>query len=125
MHELLLAIQDHGLVSSFHEHKAIEIHRQYNDDPVEEFSQFLDQTVKLKKHPVAFESQKLTLVEVNYEIHNKELLALVFCFQKWCLYLFSVSSTLKVLTDHNSLNYFMTKKVLTCQQAHWAKFLAK
>ena len=74
---------------------------------------------------MAFDSRKLTSAEVNYEIHDKELFAIVFCFQKWRAYLFSVSSTFEVLTDHDSLKYFMTTKVLTRRQARWAEFLAE
>ncbi|KNZ64186.1 uncharacterized protein VP01_10578g1, partial [Puccinia sorghi] len=38
-------------------------------------------------HPVAFESQKLHNSELNYKIHDKELLEISFCLQKWCSYL--------------------------------------
>ncbi|KNZ61502.1 hypothetical protein VP01_13923g1, partial [Puccinia sorghi] len=63
--------------------------------------------------------------ELNYKIHDKELLEIVFCLQKWCSYLLSISEPFKVLTDHNALKYFMSSKVLTCQQAQWAEFLSE
>ena len=88
-------------------------------------SQFLDPAVKASKHPVAFESRKLKSNELNYEIHDKELLAIIYCFQKWRAYLFSVSATFEVITDHDALKYFMTTKVLTRRQARWAEFLAE
>ena len=34
-------------------------------------------------HPVAFFSKKLTETECNYEIYDKELLAIVRCFEEW------------------------------------------
>jgi hypothetical protein len=34
-------------------------------------------------HPVAFESPKLLAAELNYEIHDKELLAIIHCLKKW------------------------------------------
>ena len=34
-------------------------------------------------HPIAFHSQKFTAAEINYEIHDKELLAIVDSFQEW------------------------------------------
>lgn len=74
-------------------------------------SQFLDQAVKSTKHPVAFDTRKLTLEEVNCEIQDKEIGPMFFRFQKWRVYLFSVSSTFKLLTDYDYLKYFMTKKV--------------
>ena len=33
-------------------------------------------------HPIAFYSRKLTLAELNYEIHDKELLAIVECLRE-------------------------------------------
>jgi hypothetical protein len=32
-------------------------------------------------HPVAFMSKKYNLIEYNYEIYNKELLAIIYCFE--------------------------------------------
>ena len=34
-------------------------------------------------HPVAFYSRKLTPAKINYEIHDKELLAIITCFYQW------------------------------------------
>jgi hypothetical protein len=34
-------------------------------------------------HPVAFYSRKFSTIEINYEIHDKELLAIVDSFQEW------------------------------------------
>ena len=34
-------------------------------------------------HPVAFHSRKFTAVKINYEIHDKEILAIVDSFQEW------------------------------------------
>ena len=76
-------------------------------------------------HPVAFESRKLQSSELNYEIHDKELLAIVFCLQKWRSYLLSLVEPFEVLTDHNALKYFMSTKVLTRRQARWAEFLSE
>ena len=76
-------------------------------------------------HPVAFESCKLLAAELNYEIHDKELLAIFYCLKKWCSYLLSLRESFEVLTDHNSLKYFMSSKVLTRRQAQWAKYLSE
>jgi hypothetical protein len=44
----------------------------------------LSQTAEDKMlHPNAFHSRKFSPAEINYEIHNKELLALVDCFKVW------------------------------------------
>ena len=65
------------------------------------------------KHPIAFDSCKMLAAKLNYPIHDKELLAIIFCFQKWQAYLLSCSDTVTVITDHLALRYFMSTKVLT------------
>lgn len=74
--------------------------------------------------PVAFFSKSLLPAECNYEIYDKELLAIVRCFEEWRPELMSVENPTKVLTDHRSLEYFMTTKKLNRRQARWAEFLA-
>jgi hypothetical protein len=37
--------------------------------------------------PVAFFSRKMSAAELNYEIHDKELLAIVEAFKEWRVYL--------------------------------------
>ena len=68
-----------------------------------------------KWHPVAYYSQKMTQVEQNYDIHNKELLAVVNTLKHRRVYMES-SSELTVLTDHKNLTTFTTTKKLNRQQ---------
>ncbi|MBW0510861.1 hypothetical protein O181_050576 [Austropuccinia psidii MF-1] len=77
------------------------------------------------KHPIAFYSHKLLPAELNYEIHDKELLGIVWALKRWRAFLLSLSNYFEVLTDHSSLQYFMSSKVLTRRQVHWAEFLSK
>jgi transposase InsO family protein len=74
--------------------------------------------------PVAYFSKTLSPAECNYEIYDKELLAIIRCFEEWRAELQSVISPVKVLTDHKSLEYFMTTKKLNRRQGRWAEFLA-
>ena len=76
-------------------------------------------------HPVAFDSRKLLPAELNYEIHDKELLAIVWSFQRWRSLLMGGIERITVLSDHAALEYFMTKKVLTRRQARWAEILSE
>ncbi|MBW0588424.1 hypothetical protein O181_128139 [Austropuccinia psidii MF-1] len=76
------------------------------------------------KHPIAFDSFKLLPAELDYEIHDKELLAIVWALKRWRALVLSVSNPFEVLTDHSSLQYLKSSKVLTCRQAHWAEFLS-
>ena len=56
-------------------------------------------------HPVEFYSRKLQPAELNYEIYDKELLAIVEAFKHWRSYL-EGSANIKVYTDHKNLEYF-------------------
>lgn len=64
-------------------------------------------------HPVAFMSKKLETAECNYEIYDKELLAIVRCFEGWRAELQGFNYPITVLTDHHNLQYFMTTKELS------------
>ncbi|MBW0497569.1 hypothetical protein O181_037284 [Austropuccinia psidii MF-1] len=77
------------------------------------------------KHPIAFDSRKLIPAELNYEIHDKELLGIVCALKHWRAFLLSLSSPFEVLTNHSSLQYFMSSKVLNLRQALWAQFLSE
>ncbi|MBW0589482.1 hypothetical protein O181_129197 [Austropuccinia psidii MF-1] len=63
--------------------------------------------------------------ELNHEIHDKELLGIVWALKRWRAFLLSPSSPFEVLTNDSSLQYFMNCKVLTCCQACWAGFLSE
>ncbi|MBW0571707.1 hypothetical protein O181_111422 [Austropuccinia psidii MF-1] len=77
------------------------------------------------KNPIPFDSHKLVPAELNYEIYDKELLGIVWALKRGRAFLFSLSDSFEVLTDHSSLHYFMSSKVLTCHQSHWAEFLSE
>ncbi|MBW0535301.1 hypothetical protein O181_075016 [Austropuccinia psidii MF-1] len=68
-------------------------------------------------------SCKLIPADLNYVIHDKELLGIVWALKRWRAVLHSLSSSFDVLTDHSSLQYFISSKVLTLCQARWAEFL--
>ena len=68
-------------------------------------------------HPVAFHSRTLTGAELNYNTHNKELLAIFEAFTTWRHYLDGSASPIDVVTDHKNLEYFSTTKLLTRRQA--------
>ena len=68
-----------------------------------------------KWHPVAYHSRKLSDTEQNYNIHNKELMAVVTAFQQWRVYA-KGATDIEVLTDHKNLIYFTTTKILNRRQ---------
>ena len=63
-------------------------------------------------HPVAFHSYTFTAVELNYDIHNKELFAIFEAFKIWRYYLEGLAYPINVVTDHKNLKYFSTTKIL-------------
>jgi len=70
-------------------------------------------------HPVAFRSRKLSAAELNYEIHDKEMLAIVDTFKDWRHLLLDTHHTITVYTDHKNLEYFTSSKLLNRRQARW------
>ena len=74
--------------------------------------------------PVAFYSRKLTPAEINYEIHDKELLAIIACFYQWRALLLSNEEPIQVYTDHRNLLYYTSTRKLNCRQARWSTFLS-
>jgi len=75
--------------------------------------------------PVAYYSQTLTAPELNYDTHNKELLAIFEAFWNWRHYLEGSASPIDIVTDHKNLENFSTSKVLSHQQARWSEFLSQ
>jgi len=75
--------------------------------------------------PVAYYSRTLTALELNYDTHDKELLAIFEAFRNWCHYLEGSASPIDVVTDHKNLEYFSTSKVLSHRQARWSEFLSQ
>jgi hypothetical protein len=77
-----------------------------------------------RPQPIAFYSHKLIQAELNYNIHDKELLAIVVAFKVWRVYLEGAKHTIIMKTDHKNLTFFTTTKELTRRQARWAETLS-
>ena len=78
-----------------------------------------------KWHPVAFLSKSLSQVERNYDIHDKEMLAIIRALEEWRHYLEGTQHTFEIWTDHKNLEYFMTAKKLNRRQARWSLYLSR
>jgi len=74
---------------------------------------------------VAFYSKSLSLVERNYEIHNKEMLAIIHTLEEWRYFLEGARHPVEIWTDHKNLEYFITAKKLNRCQARWSLYLAR
>ena len=75
-------------------------------------------------HPIAFWSRKCSPAECNYDIHDREMLAIIESMKHWRHYLEGSKHPIKICTDHKNLETFMTTKVLNRRQARWAEFLS-
>jgi hypothetical protein len=69
----------------------------------------------LKWHPIAFYSKSLNTIEHNYDIHNKEMLAVMRALEEWRHFLKGVKQKVEIWMDHKNLEYFMTAKKLNCR----------
>ncbi|GLB33339.1 putative retrotransposable element tf2 155 kda protein type 1-like [Lyophyllum shimeji] len=79
---------------------------------------------KSPMHPVAFYSKSLNAVERNYEIHDKEMLAIIRALEEWRHFLEGARHKVEIYTDHKNLQYFLTAKKLNRRQARWSLYLA-
>lgn len=74
--------------------------------------------------PVAFFSAKHLPAECNYDIHDKELLAIIKCVKEWNSELRGLKKPFTILTDHKNLEPFGTKRMLSERQVRWMELLA-
>jgi hypothetical protein len=78
-----------------------------------------------KWHPIAYYSKSLSETERNYEIHDKEMLAIIRALDEWRHFLEGAPHKVEIWTDHKNLEYFMSAKKLNCRQARWSLTLAR
>jgi hypothetical protein len=73
--------------------------------------------------PVAFDSMTFKGAELNYPVHEKEMLAIIRALRRWRSDLIGVPFT--IYTDHKTLENFATQKDLSRRQARWMEFLSQ
>jgi hypothetical protein len=76
------------------------------------------------RHPVSFISKTLSPAERNYEIYDRELLAIIRSLEEWRHYIQGSPHTTIVLSDHKNLTYYREAKKLTRRQARWSLYLS-
>ncbi|KAL5498599.1 hypothetical protein ACEPAH_1953 [Sanghuangporus vaninii] len=74
---------------------------------------------------IAYRSSTFLEAERNYEIYDKEMLAIVQALKEWRQYLQGASKPFEVWTDHANLTYFRSPQKLNCRQARWRLDLAE
>jgi hypothetical protein len=76
-------------------------------------------------HPVAFRSESMVEAERNYEIYDKEMLAVIRALEDWRHYLEGLSTPFTIVTDHRNLEYWKSAQNLTRRQARWSLYLSR
>uniref|UniRef100_A0A3P8R7J1 Gypsy retrotransposon integrase-like protein 1 n=1 Tax=Astatotilapia calliptera TaxID=8154 RepID=A0A3P8R7J1_ASTCA len=78
-----------------------------------------------KLRPCAFFSRRLTPAERNYDIGDRELLAVKLALEEWRHWLEGTEQPFVIWTDHKNLLYLRTAKRLNPRQARWSLFFAR
>ncbi|CAJ0923541.1 unnamed protein product [Ranitomeya imitator] len=69
--------------------------------------------------------RKFSAAERNYDVGNRELLAMKWAFEEWRHWLEGAKHRVVVLTDHKNLTYLESAKRLNPRQARWSLFFAR
>lgn len=78
-----------------------------------------------KLFPCAYYSRKLTPAEQNYDVGDRELLAMKAALEQWRHWLEVSKHPFIVLTNHRNLEYSRSAKRLNPRQARWALFFSR
>nr|GEV20905.1 reverse transcriptase domain-containing protein [Tanacetum cinerariifolium] len=78
---------------------------------------------RIEKHfrPIHYTSKTMTEAEANYTTTEKEMLGVVYAFEKFCSYLILNKSI--VYTDHSALKYLFAKKDAKARLLRWILLL--
>lgn len=74
---------------------------------------------------MALFSSKHSPAESNYEIYDKELLAIIKALEEWRPELAGVLEPFDIITDHKNFQTFLTVKQLNQRQVWWSEFLSQ
>ena len=70
-------------------------------------------------------SRKLTPLELNYDIYDKELLVIVAVLKEWRVFLQGITELFIVKMDYKNLTGFLTTKELNYKQVRWVEMLVE
>lgn len=87
------------------------------------FSQPSSSTSPDDLRPVGFYSRKMSSAEVNYDVHEKELLAILCALDHWSHFFLGAPHVLTIFTGHRNLFYFRQRQTLSPRLLRWSVFL--
>ena len=76
-------------------------------------------TKKPTQHPIAYYSATFTPTERNYDIYERELLAILKALEHWRPHLAATEIPVTVLTDHMNLTFWKNPKKVNRRVARW------
>src|SRR5271154_1109525 len=77
------------------------------------------------RHPIAYLSKTFNDTERNYDIYDRELLAIKRALEEWRHYIQGSGHPTIIYSDHQNLTYFRSAQKLNKRQARWALFLSE
>lgn len=72
-----------------------------------------------KWRTIAYLSKALSPAERNYEIYDREMLAVMTALNEWRHFLMGARQTFEIHSDHKNLEYFRQPQKLNARQARW------
>ena len=76
-------------------------------------------TKKPTQQPIAYYSATFTPTERNYDIYERELLAVIKALTHWRPHLAATKDPVTILTDHANLTYWKTPRTINRRVARW------
>uniref|UniRef100_A0A8C6MBY8 Gypsy retrotransposon integrase-like protein 1 n=1 Tax=Nothobranchius furzeri TaxID=105023 RepID=A0A8C6MBY8_NOTFU len=76
-------------------------------------------------HPCAFYSRRLSPAEQNYDVGDRELLAVKNALEEWRHWLEGAEHPITIWTDHKNLAYLKEAKRLNPRQSRWSLFFSR
>ena len=74
-------------------------------------------------HPITYLFWTFSDTKLNYDTHDKELMAIYKAFKGWKYYLEGANVQIDIVTDHKNLEYCCTTQILSRRQACQSTFL--
>src|SRR5882757_4310689 len=75
------------------------------------------------RHPIAYFSKSLLPAERNYDIYDRELLAIIYAIKAFRYLLLGAQQKFLIRSDHENLMYFKSPQKISACQVQWHEFL--
>ena len=75
------------------------------------------------RHPIVYYSKSLLPAERNYDIYDRELLAIIYAVKAFRYLLLGAQQKFLIRCDHENLKYFKSPQKISAHQARWNEFL--